>query len=275
MRDTADQYGVLPHIRFSTEMEESAWDEAAGLGGASGPTAGELTADVLVSAIGATAEPEEPVIDGLASFTGHRFHSARWDHGHDLRGERVGVIGTGPGAAQFVPHIQPEVARLTVFQRTAPWVLPHVDRPVPGAERALYKLIPALQDVQRNVLFGVYESMGIGFRGRTALIAPVEAIGRAHLRRQVRDPELRAKLTPHYRFGCKRPILSNTYNPALAADNAEVVTEPIVRVERGTRSSPGTACTAPGRHPHLGHRLQVQPLAAHPPPTRLRRSHAR
>lgn len=230
VRATAEEFGVLPHIRFSCEMEESAWDQDAGLWRVR-TAEGELTADVLVTAIGATAEPDEPEIDGLASFTGHRFHSARWDHDHDLRGERVAVIGTGPGAAQFVPRIQPEVERLTVFQRTAPWVLPHVDRPVPWVERALYNALPPLQDVQRNLLFAVYESMGIGFRGKTALIAPVEAIGRAHLRRQVRDPELRAKLTPHYRFGCKRPILSNTYNPALAAENTEVVTAPIYRVD--------------------------------------------
>ncbi len=230
VRDVADEYGVTPHIRFETEMEHSEWDEAAGLWRVR-TDAGELTADVLISAIGATAEPDEPAVEGLASFKGHRFHSARWDHDHDLRGERVAVIGTGPAAAQFVPRIQPDVEQLVVFQRTAPWVIPHVDRPVPRAERSLYKLLPPLQDVQRNALFALYESMGVGFRGQTALIAPIEALGRAHLRRQVKDPVLRAKLTPHYRFGCKRPILSNTYNPALAADNVEVVTEPITRID--------------------------------------------
>jgi cation diffusion facilitator CzcD-associated flavoprotein CzcO len=132
-------------------------------------------------------------------------------------------------------------------------VLPHVDRPVPLPERLLYRALPVLQDVQRNALFAVYESMGVGFRNQTALIAPVEAIGRAHLRRQVKDPELRAKLEPHYRFGCKRPILSNTYNPALAAENAEVVTEPIAAVDGdavvtrdGTRHAVDTIITAIG-----------------------------
>jgi cation diffusion facilitator CzcD-associated flavoprotein CzcO len=230
VRRTADEHAVTPHVRFETEMEHSRWDEAAGLWRVR-TDRGDLTADVLVSAIGATAEPAEPEIEGLSSFTGHRFHSARWDHDHDLTGERVAVIGTGPAAAQFVPRIQPQVGELVVFQRTAPWVIPHVDRPVPAAERLLYRAVPRLQDAQRNLLFGIYESVGVGFRGRTALIAPIEALGRAHLRRQVRDPELRRKLTPHYRFGCKRPILSNTYNPALAADNVEVVTDPIVRVD--------------------------------------------
>jgi cation diffusion facilitator CzcD-associated flavoprotein CzcO len=268
VRDTTDEYGVTPHIRFSTEMERSAWDEVAGLWRVRTADGDELTADLLISAIGATGEPDEPEIEGLAGFTGHRFHSARWDHDHDLTGERVAVIGTGPAAAQFVPRIQPQVDRLLVFQRTPPWVLPHVDRPVPLPERLLYRALPVLQDVQRNALFAVYESMGVGFRGQTALIAPVEAIGRAHLRRQVKNPVLRAKLTPHYRFGCKRPILSNTYNPALAAENATVITEPIAKVDGnavvttdGARHEVDTVITAIGyRYSRslLAHRIAGQ-----------------
>ncbi len=268
VRETADDYGVTPHIRFEVEMEHSTWDEAAGLWRVRTTDGTELTADLLISAIGATAEPDEPDIPGLEAFTGHRFHSARWDHGHDLTGERVAVIGTGPAAAQFVPRIQPDVERLLVFQRTPPWVIPHVDRPVPWPERQLYRALPVLQDVQRNVLFAVYESMGVGFRGQTALIAPIEAIGRAHLRRQVSDPGLRARLTPHYRFGCKRPILSNTYSPALAADNADVITEGIARVDGsaivtadGARHEVDTIITAIGykyNRSLLAHRITGQ-----------------
>ena len=232
VRAIADEHGVTPHIRFGCEMEQSSWDEDAGHWRVR-TSQGELTCDVLVSAIGGTAEPDEPDISGLEDFTGHRFHSARWDWDHDLAGERVAVIGTGPAAAQFVPEIQPQVGRLVVFQRTPPWVVPHFDRPVPAPERLLYRLLPQAQDVQRNAFFALYEACGIGFRGHTQLIAPIEALGRAHLRRQVRDPELREKLTPRYRFGCKRPILSNAFYPALAAENADVVTEPIERVEGG------------------------------------------
>jgi cation diffusion facilitator CzcD-associated flavoprotein CzcO len=268
VQETADGYGVTPHIRFDTEMELSRWDEAANRWRVRTAAGEELTADLLISAIGATAEPDEPDIPGLEAFTGHRFHSARWDHGHDLTGERVAVIGTGPAAAQFVPRIQPHLDRLLVFQRTPPWVIPHVDRPVPWPERRLYRALPVLQDVQRNALFAVYESMGVGFRGHTALIAPVEAIGRAHLRRQVRDPVLREKLTPRYRFGCKRPILSNTYNPALAADNAEVITAGITAVDGhailtadGARHEVDTIITAIGykySRSLLAHRIAGQ-----------------
>lgn len=252
VRSAAERHGVVPRIRFGCEMERSSWDDEAGLWRVR-TSQGELTCDVLVSAIGATAEPDEPDIPGLADFAGHRFHSARWDHDHDLTGERVAVLGTGPAAAQFVPRIQPLVGELRVFQRTAPWVVPHPDRPVPAAERMLYRLLPQAQDVQRNLLFALYEGVGVGFRRQNAVLGPIEALGRAHLRRQVRDPELRAKLTPRYRFGCKRPILSNTYYPALAADNARVVTDPIVAVEEeailtanGERHEVDTIITAIG-----------------------------
>jgi cation diffusion facilitator CzcD-associated flavoprotein CzcO len=252
VRDTADRYGVTPHIRLGCEMKRSRWDERAGVWRVR-TSEGSLTCDVLVSAIGATAEPDEPSIPGLSTFAGARFHSARWDHSHSLDGERVAVIGTGPAAAQFVPRIQPRVERLTVFQRTPPWVVPHPDRGVSSAERLLYRVAPLVQDAQRNLWFALYEATGVGFRGRTELIAPIEAMGRAHLRRQVRDPELREKLTPRYRFGCKRPILSNAYYPALAAPNCSLITEPIVSVDRsavitadGIRHEVDTIITAIG-----------------------------
>lgn len=252
VRETAERYGVDRRIRFGCEMLKSRWSEADGRWHVR-TDAGPLSCDVLVSAIGATAEPNEPDIPGLEDFAGHRFHSARWDHAHDLSGERVAVIGTGPAAAQFVPAIQPEVGRLDVFQRTPPWVIPHPDRPVPWAERQLYRFLPPLQDIQRNALFLLYEGAGVGFRGREELIVPLEALGRLHLRRQVSDAGLRQALTPDYRFGCKRPILSNSFYPALAADNCELVTAAIERVERnaiitadGERREVDTIITAIG-----------------------------
>jgi cation diffusion facilitator CzcD-associated flavoprotein CzcO len=252
VRDTADRHGVTPHIRFETEMGHAGWDDDSGIWQIT-TSDGELTADVLVSAIGATAEPDEPDIPGLTGFAGTRFHSARWNHDHDLTGERVAVLGTGPAAAQFVPRIQPKVKELVVFQRTPPWVVPHPDRHVSPAERLFYKLAPAAQDVQRNLFFAILEAVGVGFRGHAELIAPIEALGRAHLRRQVKDPELREMLTPRYRFGCKRPILSNTYYPTLTQPNVTLETDPIARVNKrsittksGTRHDLDTIITAVG-----------------------------
>src|SRR5581483_2344979 len=231
VRRTAEEYEVTPHIRFECEMQRADWDEHANAWRVQ-TSDGELTWDVLVSAIGATAEPYDPDSRGWRNFAGTRFHAARWNHEHDLTGERVAVIGTGPAAAQFVPRIAPKSKELLVFQRTPPWVLPHPDRKVSGAERLLYKLAPPAQDVQRNLFFALYEALGVGFRGRTEVIEPLEALGRAHLRRQVPDPVLRDKLTPHYRFGCKRPVLSNTYYPALMRPNVELITEGIDHINR-------------------------------------------
>ncbi len=252
VRETADRHGVTPHIRFECEMQHAAWDDAAEQWRVQ-TAGGDLTCDVLVSAIGGTAEPNDPDIPGWSSFAGHRFHSARWDHEHDLTGERVAVIGTGPAAAQFVPRIAPKVGALRVFQRTPPWIFPHPDRPVPALERAVYKLLPPVQDAHRNLLFGVYEATGYGFHTRPSVLAPIEAIGRAHLRRQVSDPVLREQLAPRYRFGCKRPILSNTYYPALQRDNVALVTDPIARVNKrsittadGTRHDVDTIISAVG-----------------------------
>ncbi len=109
LHDVADRYGVTPHVRLGCDMERCRWDERASAW-RTRTSDGELVGDVLVSAIGGFAEPEFPRYPRVGSFTGTRFHSARWDHGHNLRGERVAVIGTGCAAAQFVPRIRSSVA---------------------------------------------------------------------------------------------------------------------------------------------------------------------
>jgi cation diffusion facilitator CzcD-associated flavoprotein CzcO len=210
VRRVAEDNGVVPHIRFSSELLAARWDDAAALWRVE-TTAGDLTCDVLISAVGGTAEPMTPDLPGLARFKGHTFHSARWDHGHDLADERVAVIGTGPATAQFLPRIAPQAGEVTVFQRTPPWILPHPDRPVPWIEQQIYRLLPPVQDAHRNLLFAAYEALGFGFHGHQAILRPLEELGRAHLRRQVPDRRLREQLTPRYRLGCKRPMMSNSY----------------------------------------------------------------
>ena len=149
--------------------------------------AGEHVARVLVVATGPLSEPSIPDIPGLDTFAGTVFHSARWDHGHDLAGRRVAVIGTGASAVQFVPEIQPVVARLTLFQRTPAWVIPRRTRRITGAERAVYRHVPGAQRLNRALHL-------LGPRGhRVRLPAPrvnrfLQRAAEAHLRRQVRDP---------------------------------------------------------------------------------------
>jgi cation diffusion facilitator CzcD-associated flavoprotein CzcO len=197
--------------------------------------------------MGPLSAPSLPAIPGIESFEGTAFHSAAWDHDHDLAGERVAVIGTGASAIQFVPHVQQAAGHLTLFQRTAPWVLPRRDRRYPTWQRRLNRIFPAAQRAVRAQMYVFRELVLIGFL-KPRILAKVERVGIRHLHSQVSDPGLRAKLTPHFRLGCKRVLMSNTYYPALAADNAEVVTDRIVEVlPRAivTRAADGTRTEHP------------------------------
>jgi cation diffusion facilitator CzcD-associated flavoprotein CzcO len=229
----AERFGVTPHIRFGVELRAASWDDDAGTWRLE-TSDGEMTVKVLVAGVGPLSEPAQPDIPGLDRFAGRVFHSARWDHEHDLAGERVGVIGTGASAIQFVPRIQPEVDSLHVFQRTPPWILPHTDRPVSGLERRVYRRFPRLQRLARLGIYLSREWLVLAFSRRRQLMKLPERLARRHLRRQVRDPELRRRLTPDYTIGCKRILLSNDWYPALTAPNVDVVTDGIREVRESS-----------------------------------------
>ncbi len=223
IRDVAERFEVVGHVRLGCEVRRADWDDEAGLWRLD-TSRGPLTADVVVAAPGPLAEPSVPAVPGLDSFEGEVFHTARWNHDHDLKGRRVAVIGTGASAIQAVPRIQPEVERLTVFQRTPPWVLPHRDRPISGLERRLYRRFPALQRAVRAAVYWSRELIVPGLVHRPQLMRGLpERIARRHLAQQVPDPELRAKLTPGYTIGCKRILPSNDWYPALGEPNVDVV----------------------------------------------------
>jgi cation diffusion facilitator CzcD-associated flavoprotein CzcO len=228
MQDVARRHELHEHFRFNHEITEARWSPEAQHWEIE-TTSGSLTAAVLISAAGALADPSIPEIPGLESFTGRVFHSAQWEHDHDLRGRSVAVVGTGASAIQFVPEIQPEVGRLHLFQRTPPWVLPRENPRVPERWRARFARYPRLLGLARASVFSLLESFHFGFR-HPAVMRVAERRARAHIGKQVADPELRAKLTPDYRLGCKRILGSNTWYPALCADNVEVVTTGIREV---------------------------------------------
>jgi cation diffusion facilitator CzcD-associated flavoprotein CzcO len=229
LRDCAARFGVLPYIRFGHEVTGAEWDEAAKRWRIES-TRGTVTADVVVGGMGGLSAPSAPDIPGLEQFGGTVFHSANWDWDHDLTGERVGVIGTGASAVQFVPMIQPKVGQLALFQRTPAWVMPDPDRPVRPLERELWRRLPITQRLLRGVIYGFFEATVLTTIVNTRLARLMERVARRHLEEQVPDPELRAKLTPAYTLGCKRITLSDTYFPALTQPNAEVITEPIERI---------------------------------------------
>lgn len=238
--ECANRYGVRPHLRLGHAVEEVYWSNSQWT---IETTQGTYTARILIASTGPLSEPSTPDIPGLESFAGTMFHSARWRHDHDLEGKRVAVIGTGASAIQFVPAIQPSVAKLELFQRTPAWVMPRRSRRITGVEKFIYRNVPGVQRLMRLGLYWAREGMGVGFfhPGVNKLASKVAL---RHMRKAIRDPALRAKLTPGYVMGCKRVLLSNDYYPALANENVEVHTSAIREVR------PGGIVTADGvEHP--------------------------
>jgi cation diffusion facilitator CzcD-associated flavoprotein CzcO len=225
LRRCAADHGILPHLCFGHELLEAAWDEPAQRWRLR-TSAGSYTADVMIAATGAFSQPSMPPIAGLDRFEGKVFHSARWDHEHDLAGGRVAVIGTGASAVQFVPAIQPRVSKLMLFQRTPAWVLPRRDRAVSAREGRAFRALPATQSLMRLAIYLRNELVVFGFR-RPALLHVIQKQALRFLERSVADPVLREKLTPDYRIGCKRIVLSDDYLPSLGQSNVELVTQPI------------------------------------------------
>jgi cation diffusion facilitator CzcD-associated flavoprotein CzcO len=228
MHGVADRHGVERFMRYDHELLGADWDPELGRWELE-TTQGRYTAAVLISAAGALADPSIPQLPGLDSFTGTVFHSARWNHDHDLAGRRVAVVGTGASAIQFVPEIQPAVGRLTVFQRTPPWVLPRTNPMIPRVWRQRFARRPRLQAFARGTVFSVMDSLHVGFQHPMAMKL-AERLGRAHIARQVPDPELRERLTPDYSLGCKRVLGSDSWYPALSAPNVDVVSAGIREV---------------------------------------------
>ena len=239
LRDCARRFGIYEHTRLNCELTGATWLEAERRWQLE-TSDGELRARLLIAAPGLLSEPALPRIPGLGSFGGTLFHSAAWNHEHDLAGERVALLGTGATAIQIAPRIQPQVGRLHVFQRTPPWVLPHADRPIPPRLQHAYDTVPGLQRLARGTVYALRECIAIGMAYEPRLLKGAELVARSHLRRQVADPELRRRLTPGYAAGCKRLLLSNDWYPAITAPNAEVVTEPIGKVtEHGILTADG------------------------------------
>ncbi len=228
LKRAAEEFGVVPHIRFHHEMQEARWDDGAALWRIH-TNGGEYSARVLVSGHGPLTLPVWPDLPGLERFAGERFHSARWNHAAVLAGKRVAVIGTGASAIQFVPELQKVAGQLTVFQRTPPWVMPRLDAPTGERRRALFRRFPPLQWLSRQYVFGRAELQHLGFSNRR-VGRVVEKLGHAHLEAQVPDAALRHKLTPSYRVGCKRILVSDDYYPALQQPNVELVTEAISEI---------------------------------------------
>jgi cation diffusion facilitator CzcD-associated flavoprotein CzcO len=229
LRECADRYGVRPHLRLGCAIKRAQWDEEAGAWRLE-TTDGTFTAQVVIAAPGALSEPRIPELPGLESFAGTVFHTAAWNHDHDLTGRKVAVVGTGASAIQTVPRIQQIAEHVTVFQRTPPWVVPHRDRPLTRFEHALYRRVPAAQRIVRTAVYFGRELLVTGMAYRPKLMNVLQKAAEGHLAKQVPDPELRAKLTPDYVLGCKRILPSNHWYPAITQPNVELVPSAVTEV---------------------------------------------
>ncbi|HTE54795.1 MAG TPA: NAD(P)/FAD-dependent oxidoreductase [Kofleriaceae bacterium] len=225
----AARYRLADRIRYGADVTTARLDEARAEWTITTADGRVFVADAVVAAVGGLSRPMVPRLPGLERFAGRTWHSAAWDHDAPLDGKTVAVVGTGASAIQFVPRIAPRVARLALFQRTPPWVLPREDHEFTDAEKRRFRRGP-VRWLHRQRLYWSHEARSIPFTLEPRLLHLAQRIAIRHIQRQVRDPELARRLTPSYVMGCKRILLSNDYYPAVARPNVELVTEPIREV---------------------------------------------
>lgn len=239
---TVSTFGLLPHLRFNCEMHKANWNETEELWQLD-TSRGLLRARFVVMACGPMHVPVTPDIPGLESFAGTHFHSARWSHDLDFTSKRVAVVGSGASAIQFVPAIVPQVAQLTLFQRTAPWVLPKMDFHITDKWKNRFARFPWLQNLLRRALYLQFELLNFSLKFPRAIVR-LQAAGLKNIARGIKDPALRQKVTPNFSLGCKRILQSNTWYKTLAQPQVQVFSG-IDRIE-GTRlvSSNGESCEA-------------------------------
>jgi cation diffusion facilitator CzcD-associated flavoprotein CzcO len=240
----AQRFDLRPKTRFHTHMSEATFDEDAHTWHLKTSEGESIDARHVIDASGVLTVPKLPDIDGLDTFAGVMQHTARWDHSQDLRGKRVAVIGTGASAVQVIPAIAGEVEHLTVFQRTPIWCLPKLDAPLPGPVRWILNAVPggatALRTLSQTFVEMTFP-IAAHFHGTLPLASMFENSARSYLRQQVRDPELRDKLTPRYALGCKRPSFHNEYLATFNRENVTLETDPIARItETGIETESGS-----------------------------------
>jgi cation diffusion facilitator CzcD-associated flavoprotein CzcO/acetyl esterase/lipase len=240
LEQCVDRYDLRGHLRLGVTVTDASRDAATGRWAVRTGAGETLESDVLVFACGQLSRPSYPDIPGLDRFTGTVFHSARWCHEHDLTGRRVAVIGTGSSALQFVPEVAKVAGRLTVFQRTAGWVLPKVDSPLSTRQQRRYRRWPALLSTARHGWDVFEEGLTYGITRHRAALLPLRLVGRTMLRLQVHDPSVRARLRPGIEFGCKRIGFSNDWYPTFNRSTVDLVTSPIETItETGVRTADG------------------------------------
>jgi cation diffusion facilitator CzcD-associated flavoprotein CzcO len=240
LREVAREAGVDRLVRTSQTVTACSWEDSTATWTVETSEGERYEAEALVLATGQLHQPHVPLIQGAGDFAGHAFHSAAWDHDYDLEGKRVGVIGTGASAVQFVPEIAPRVAQMTIFQRTGNWFVPRDNRPYPKLLRRAFERVPGLQEFRRRFMFEYGESLTLMIRHPTTAGRIGAARSARFMRKQLQDPVLREKVWPDYTFGCKRILFSSHFLPALERPNVELETGRVEAiVPEGLRTADG------------------------------------
>jgi cation diffusion facilitator CzcD-associated flavoprotein CzcO len=225
LHEVAEKYGVTDRISFGHEVTAADWDDATRTWRVTFADGGTDTVDVLVPAVGQLSRPRTAAIPGIDDFGGTSFHSAQWDHTADLSG-RVAVIGAGASAIQFVPHLAGRARELTVFQRSPNYILPKPDGPFARWYRPLVR-------AERPLVYGIAELFSQGLDDDSLMGRANRRVALGLLRLQVKDPVLRARLTPDYPIGCKRILFSNDYYPTLVRPHVDLVSDRVERITPG------------------------------------------
>ena len=228
--DCVARFGIRPHLRLGAALAEAVFDPDRSLWRLRLADGVRIEARVLVVAAGLLQRPAIPSIPGLPGFAGARFHSARWDHGVELAGKRVAVIGTGASAVQLVPVIAETAASVTLYQRTPSWILPKADPGVGPWQLWMLRHVVAARRLLRAWVYWTHEARAVGFTQAPWLMRAVERRARSYAKSVLAEGEVRQAVTPDYLIGCKRVLLSNDFLPALNRPNVAVVTAPIARI---------------------------------------------
>jgi cation diffusion facilitator CzcD-associated flavoprotein CzcO len=222
-----EKYDLLPYIHFNTSVMEVRWNESENIWEIKTNRGKVFQAKTFFLASGGLSQPLYPDIQGMNTFKGKLFHSAAWDHSVDLSEKKVGIIGSAASAIQIVPAIAPIVKRLSIFQRTASWVLPKADYPYSAMERWMFHILPPLQWASRELIYWKLEWRVMAFVHAPFLLELVQGMVKQYIQRTISDKVLAEKVTPNYTMGCKRVLLSNDYYPAIQRPNVDVITEGI------------------------------------------------
>jgi cation diffusion facilitator CzcD-associated flavoprotein CzcO len=233
-------FGLSESIRFKQNVEGLVFDETTGLWTINLTDGNYYQARTVIGAQGPLSNFSLPKIAGIENFKGKKIHSANWDHGYDLKGKRIAVIGTGASAIQSIPELVKTADFVKVFQRTPGWVTPRPDYKTPEWNKTIFRKLPAAQTVMRQALYWTHESMALAVIWNSPLTKVAEQLAKGHLNRQVKDAWLRRQLTPDFKIGCKRVLVSNDYYPALQKPNCKLITWPIVKItENGVQTMEG------------------------------------